>query len=97
MLPPLYRDILFWAFVAICVVAQIGILRPLVAPRPAPAARPGVPATRRAIEVLWTVVPALGLGLLLTLTWRAMHADDAADTAPAAALVLADDALVPRR
>jgi heme/copper-type cytochrome/quinol oxidase subunit 2 len=95
MLPPLYRDILFWAFVAICVVAQIGILRPLVAPRPAPQARPGVPATRRAIEVLWTVVPALGLGLLLALTWRAMHADHGSGGPPAAS-VLADDLVVPR-
>ena len=97
MLSPAYRDILFWLFVALCVVAQVGILRPLVAPRPAPAARPGVPAARRATAVLWTVMPALGLALLLLLTWRAMHAADSAATPASATSVLADDAPSPQR
>ena len=97
MLSPHYRDVLFWLFVALCVVAQLGILRPLVAPRAAPEARPGVPATRPVIEVLWTVVPAIGLALLLAFTWRAMHPADSANRAVPAASVLADDALSPGR
>lgn len=97
MLSPTYRDVLFWLFVAICVVAQLGILRPLVAPRPAPAARPGVPTTRRGVEVLWTVVPAIGLGLLLALTWRAMHAEDEVRAAAVAATATPGDAVVARR
>jgi len=91
MLPPTYRDLLFWLFVAVCVVAQVGILRPLFAPRGSPAVRAGVPTTRRAVEVLWTVVPALGLALLLSLTWRAMRRGDEASAKAAATSVMADD------
>jgi heme/copper-type cytochrome/quinol oxidase subunit 2 len=65
-------DVIFWAAVALCAVAQLALLHSffLGASRPAREAA----ATFRMTETLWAVVPALVLTLLLTLTWRAMHA-----------------------
>jgi heme/copper-type cytochrome/quinol oxidase subunit 2 len=41
-----------------------------------------VPAGSRAVETFWAVLPAVGLALLLALTWRALH--PAVDPAPRA-------------
>ena len=91
-MPSPYSDLLFWCAVVVCAVAQVGILRPLVAPREAPVAATRVPAARRGTEVLWGVVPALALALLLAATWRAVHPRQPAAPAPAApALTLLDD------
>ena len=55
-------DAAFWAAVASCAVAQVAIVRSVVlAPK------------RRAIELAWAVLPALGLGAALVMTWRRMH------------------------
>jgi heme/copper-type cytochrome/quinol oxidase subunit 2 len=68
---------LFWLAVVCCVVAQIEIVRSAFK---APAASDGtVPAPSRWTEVLWTVVPAIGLALVLAFTWRAIHARQQAD------------------
>ena len=65
-------DVIFWAAVALCAVAQLALLHSFFLG----ASRPGreVAASFRATETLWAVVPALVLVLLLTFTWRAMHA-----------------------
>ena len=76
-------DLLFWLAVACCVVAQVAIARSTLGIR----ARvndqyPGVPQPRRAIEITWTVLPALGLALVLGMTWRAIHQPAVADRPP---------------
>ena len=72
-MPSPLSDAVFWTSVVLCAVAQLGILRSVFAPREAPAPPAGVPSPRRLTEVLWAVVPAVGLAALLVLTWRAMH------------------------
>ncbi|HKV50202.1 MAG TPA: hypothetical protein VJO52_03300 [Gemmatimonadaceae bacterium] len=63
---------LFWLAVVCCVIAQIEIVRSAF--KTPPASDGSVPAPSRWTEVLWTVVPAIGLALALAFTWRAIHA-----------------------
>jgi len=52
----------FWAAVAACAVAQVAIVRSVVAsPR------------RRASEIAWAVLPAVALVALLFVTWRRLR------------------------
>ena len=68
-------DTIFWIAVASCTIAQVAILRSIFnpAPRGAPAAVAGARPVRRGMEGLWAVLPAVGLALVLALTWREMH------------------------
>ncbi|HET7457961.1 MAG TPA: hypothetical protein VFJ74_09915 [Gemmatimonadaceae bacterium] len=70
----LLSDALFWVAVAVCAVAQAAIVRSALGVQQT-AAAPGttLPPLRRAVEVAWTIVPALALATLLVFTWRAMH------------------------
>ena len=74
-------DAAFWLAVVLCAVAQLLILRSALVARPAPVDRQ-VPESRRPIEVLWAIVPAIALAVVLVFTWRAMHP---APSAPAGA------------
>lgn len=55
-------DAVFWTAVASCAVAQVAIVRSVIA---APQRRPA--------ELLYAFLPALALGAALWLTWRALH------------------------
>ena len=68
---------LFWLAVACCVVAQIAILRSAL--KTPPASDSLVPAPARWSEVVWTLVPAVGLAVVLVFTWRAVEAHGQAD------------------
>lgn len=73
------RIALFCIAAACCVVAELAILRSLLFGRAAKAARfedrPATgPAPKRATEVAWAILPAVGLLLVLYLTWRAVDA-----------------------
>jgi heme/copper-type cytochrome/quinol oxidase subunit 2 len=73
---------LFWLAVVCCVIAQIEIVRSAL--KTPPASDGTVPAPSRWSEVLWTVIPAVGLALVLAFTWRAIQARQAIDaTRPA--------------
>lgn len=62
---------IFWAAAAGCALSQAAIVRSALRAR---AQRPdGSASPPRAIEVAWTVVPALALLLVLVVTWRALH------------------------
>lgn len=72
-----------------CVVAQIEIVRSAF--KTSPASDGTVPAPSRWSEVVWTVIPAVGLALVLVFTWRAIEARQATDAirpAPASAIVV---------
>lgn len=82
MLPvnPVVQGALFWSAVLACAIAQFFILR--TAFRPAGATdtstEPGgrammVPSSRRAMEMIWAVLPALLLGAAFFFAWRAMR------------------------
>ncbi len=68
---------LFWLAVVCCVVAQIEILRSAL--KTPPASDSSVPAPARWSEVMWTLIPAIGLALVLVFTWRAIEAHGRAD------------------
>ena len=70
-----FADGLFWTSVACCAFAQLFILRSVGGHRRAPEAAANLPRQRGATEMLWAVVPAIGLAVLLLFTWRAMHAN----------------------
>lgn len=63
---------LFWLAVVCCVVAQIEILRSAL--KTPPASDSSVPAPARWSEVMWTLIPAIGLAVVLVFTWRAIEA-----------------------
>lgn len=72
-MPIVVADAIFWVAVACCAIAQVMILRSaLVAPLAEPT-EPHLPRTDRRVEVAWTIVPAVGLALLLWFTWHAIH------------------------
>ena len=76
-------DILFWIAVVCCVIAQVAIARSTLGARARSVVpRPGVPRPRRAIEIAWTVLPAVGLALALIMTWRAIHPPVVPDQPP---------------
>ena len=74
------RVAIFWIAALLCVVAELAILRSMrrgsragagaSAGNPSDAAMPrGRPAT----ELIWAVVPAVGLILVLIVTWEAIR------------------------
>src|SRR5579872_1139737 len=69
---------LFWLAVVCCVVAQIEILRSAL--KTPAASDSSVPAPPRWSEVLWTLVPAVGLAVVLVFTWHAVQAHRESDT-----------------
>jgi heme/copper-type cytochrome/quinol oxidase subunit 2 len=67
-------SITFWLAVLACFVAQIAIIRAAIsAPMTVRNDSASMPMPRRASEVAWTIVPAIGLAVLLVFTWRAVH------------------------
>ena len=77
-----FADGLFWLSVACCALAQVLILRSVGAPHHAPESGARLPKQRGALEMLWAVLPAIGLAVLLAFTWRAVKASRAAAPAP---------------
>ena len=68
-----FADGLFWMSVACCTIAQIFIIRSVLASRHAPEPTANVPRSRDAVEVMWAVLPAFVLVALFWFTWRAMR------------------------
>jgi len=85
-MPHPVATILFWISVACCLVAQVLIVRSVVAARGLPAARPELPRARGSVEIMWAVVPAIALAAVLFVTWRAIG-ERRHDTAPAVTAV----------
>ena len=73
------RVAIFWIAALLCVVAEIAILRSMLrgtrGPAPAPdgATDTAVPRGRPAVELLWAIVPAVGLIVILILTRGAVR------------------------
>ena len=74
-MPSLFADGLFWTSVACCAVAQLFIIRSVRGTRHVPEPDGSrCPVPRHAVEMLWAVLPAIGLVVLLFFTWRAVRA-----------------------
>jgi heme/copper-type cytochrome/quinol oxidase subunit 2 len=78
--PPTF---LFWLSAACCLVAQVLIVRSVLAARRLPAASAEVPRARGGVEVLWAIVPAVALGVLFFFTWHAIEGHEARSAAAA--------------
>jgi heme/copper-type cytochrome/quinol oxidase subunit 2 len=77
---PALKMALFWIAAASCVVAQLALVWSAIrAPMAAPTEPTSVRMPRRGTEIAWTIVPAIGLAVLLVFTWRETHRAAAAD------------------
>ena len=63
---------------ACCAVAQVFIIRSVRGARYVPEPTATVPRSRNAVEMMWAVLPAVGLAILLAFTWRAIQSNTAA-------------------
>jgi heme/copper-type cytochrome/quinol oxidase subunit 2 len=77
-----FADGLFWLSVACCALAQFFIIRSVSAARRAAPPAAALPRQRGAMEMVWAVLPAVGLAVLLVFTWRAIRACEAAAPTP---------------
>jgi heme/copper-type cytochrome/quinol oxidase subunit 2 len=73
---------IFWVAVILCVIAHRFILRSAFAAGATVTHSHELPPIRRAAEVLWVVMPAVGLVFLFVATWRAIEARREAPAAP---------------
>jgi heme/copper-type cytochrome/quinol oxidase subunit 2 len=64
---------LFWLSVACCAIAQFFIIRSVRGSRHVPEPTANVPHSRSGTEMMWAVLPAVGLVVLLFFTWRAVR------------------------
>lgn len=65
-------SLVFWTAVAVCAVAQAFIVLGAIRARSPAGEDPTLPRSSRAVEIGWTIVPAIGLALLLIVTHRAV-------------------------
>ena len=72
-MPSYFANGLFWTSVACCTVAQLFIIRSVRGARYVPEPSATVPRSRSALEMVWAVLPAVGLAVLLLFTWRAIQ------------------------
>ena len=75
-----FADGLFWLSVACCAIAQFFIIRSVRGSRHVPEPSASAPHSGRGMEMMWAVLPAVGLAVLLVFTWRAVRA--ATEAAP---------------
>ena len=67
-----FTDVVFWLAAASCAVGHIAILHSIVA-TPLPADDRRSENRRRAVEIVWAVLPGIALAFVLIFTWRDMH------------------------
>jgi heme/copper-type cytochrome/quinol oxidase subunit 2 len=69
---PTLTSALFWIAVACCAVAQVALIWSAIrAPMSGSTESASMRMPSRASEIAWTVIPAIGLAVLLVFTWRA--------------------------
>ena len=68
-----FAEPIFWIAAALCVIAEIAILRAAFIPRSHASESGPIPHSPRGAEMIWAVIPAIALALLLGATWRAIH------------------------
>lgn len=73
LLSPTISTALFWLAVAICLVAQLYILRAVFRALPAAPTNSAVPAPRRWAEIVQVLLPIAGLAAFFFGAWRALH------------------------
>ncbi|HEX5437699.1 MAG TPA: hypothetical protein VFW98_11105 [Gemmatimonadaceae bacterium] len=66
-------DAFFWLAVLCCVVAQVAITRSAFRTPGRAEGAGDVPLPHRVSEIAWTLIPAVGLALVLMVTWHVIH------------------------
>ncbi|HUQ18725.1 MAG TPA: hypothetical protein VM099_03850 [Gemmatimonadaceae bacterium] len=67
-------DIIFWIAVVACIIAQLGVFRAeFFRPRKMESSQSELRHSSRVTEILFAVIPAIGLAGILTATWFALH------------------------
>jgi heme/copper-type cytochrome/quinol oxidase subunit 2 len=64
---------IFWIAAALCLVAELAILRSAFTPRKETSDSAPMPHSPRGAEMMWAVIPPIGVALLLAATWPAIH------------------------
>lgn len=64
---------IFWIAATLCVIAELAILRAAFIPRSHASETGPIPNSPRGAEMMWAIIPAIGLAFLLAATWRAIH------------------------
>ena len=85
---PSLREILFWSSAICCALAQILIVRSVLAVRPLPEPHADVPQSRGGVELFWALLPAVALGVLFVFTWRAIEQRTSMERLPSATTTL---------
>jgi heme/copper-type cytochrome/quinol oxidase subunit 2 len=67
------RQALFWSSAVCCLLAQVLIVRSVLAVRRLPEPRPELVRSRDGVELFWALLPAVALGVLFYFTWRAIE------------------------
>ena len=71
---PAMTATLFWVAVACCAIAQIALIWSAIrAPMAGSTESASMRMPSRASEIAWTIIPAIGLAVLLVFTWRETH------------------------
>ena len=79
-LPAPVNSALFWSLAGCCAIAQLALIRSAIrAPMQGSTESASMRMPRRASEIAWTIVPAIGLAVLLVFTWRETHRAAATD------------------
>ncbi len=98
------HDLLFWAGVALCAVAQLFILKAVFFPGPLPVDGPAAdgraagrlrPASRP-LEMAWVVLPAIGLAFVFAWAWQLRHPSAFGRDSGGASVSVAVSSLTPR-
>jgi len=69
-------ETIFWIAAALCVIAELAILRSTFAAR-RPTKSDLVPLASPRSELAWAIIPAVALGVVLTATWQKIEAREA--------------------
>jgi heme/copper-type cytochrome/quinol oxidase subunit 2 len=78
-------DVLFWTAAVACAIAQYFIVRAVWKVIPSGISSPDVPAPRRALEIMWVLLPVLLLAGAFAGTWRHLHPASSGSSPDAAA------------
>ena len=78
------RLLLFWTSAVCCLVAQVLIVRSVLAVRRLPEPHPELARSRDGVELFWAVLPAVALVVLFFFTWRAIEQRTSLEQAVAA-------------
>ena len=69
---PSLTSTIFWVATACCALAQVALIWSAIrAPMSGSTESASMRMPSRASEIAWTIVPAIGLAVLLVFTWRA--------------------------